>query len=313
MKKSVFLITGGTGLVGLSIVNKLVDNNQEVRVISRRIDNRFAPNISVYQGDITEYNDLKRALSGCTGVIHCAGEKNDTSEMERINVAVTKNIFNLARDMNIEIFIHLSSVGVIGKTSSHIIDESSECNPMNTYEKTKNEAEQIVRQGLPNGKVIILRPTNVFGPSTLTQWLELNLNSKLRSFIKGNENAHLVYVDDIAEATYHLLTYHATDDVETYIISSDEEQGNTFHDIQKMLSSKIVSLPAPFAIAAPLIFPYLLRLIKNRKTNFGNIIYSSNKLCKTGFKYKFGLQGGLKFSLNHIKKQQIINVASNSE
>jgi len=304
LKKSVFLVTGGTGFVGQSIVRELVSNNYKVRLISRRGDNSSNPDVSIYQGNITEYNDLKNALFGCTGVIHCAGEKNDTSEMKRINVTVTKNLFSLAQDMNIEMFIHLSSVGVIGEIKSQIIDESSQCNPMNTYEKTKYEAERIVQQGLPNGKVIILRPTNIFGAAILGQWIEVNLMSKFRSFLKGNENAHLVCVDDIANATLYLMSHQPADDVETYIISSDEEVGNTFHDIQLMLSQKISGLKTPLPISAPLIIPYVLRLIKNRATNYGNKIYSSNKLLKTGFKYKLGLYGGLNFALDQVQKKK---------
>jgi len=299
--KPEFLVTGGTGLVGQSIVRKLVNENKAVRLISRRPVSLSHPGISVYQGDITQFDDLKNALSGCAGVIHCAGEKNDTKAMERINVTATSNLFSLAQDMNIDTFIHLSSVGVIGKTRSRIIDEMTQCNPMNMYEETKYKAENIVRQGLPNGKVIIIRPTNVFGPTTIREWVDSNVTSKVRSFIKGKENAHLVYVEDIADATKYLLENQSEKEVETYIISSDEEAGNTFHDIQIMLSRKIVMLSSPLPVSAPLFIPYYLRLIKNKTTNYGNKIYSSGKLFKTGFKYQYALQGGLMAALDSTK------------
>ena len=44
-----------------------------------------------------------------------------------------------------------------------IVDECTACFPQNEYEQTKYAAEQILLRQIPAKRLIILRPTNVFG------------------------------------------------------------------------------------------------------------------------------------------------------
>jgi nucleoside-diphosphate-sugar epimerase len=216
--------------------------------------------------------------------------------MPRVNVAATRALFDLAVDSKVNFFCHLSSVGTIGLAERRVVDESTPCNPMNLYEQTKLEAERIVSRGLPDGKVVILRPTNVFGAETLKAWLPDSLPARINRFLKGREHAHLVYVKDVAAASLYLYE-NATDiPVSTYIVSSDEEAGNTYSAIQKHVASTIKGAPGPTAIAAPIFIAGWLRRVRNGRANRGDIIYSSRKLRNFGFQFPFGLERGLQDS-----------------
>jgi nucleoside-diphosphate-sugar epimerase len=254
----------------------------------------------MYRGDLTCNKDLKAAMKGCKVVFHCAAEKSDEHIMTAVNVTATRNLLELSRDMRIRYFCHVSSVGVIGKTRLKLVDESAACNPMNEYEATKLAAEEVVRGGLADGRVVILRPTNIFGPATLRPMLQRSLRSQVRAFLKGNECAHLVYIDDVVAAAMYRMQAAPAKSAETFIVSSDEEPGNAHRDIQTFLASRVQTAPRPLKLSAPLFVPYCARLLRHGKTNYGDVIYSSGKIKQAGFNFPFGLKAGLDDVLNAL-------------
>jgi nucleoside-diphosphate-sugar epimerase len=244
-------------------------------------------------GDIRSLQDLRTAMRGCDAVFHCAAEKNDAATMRATNVVATRLLFDLACELRVRFFCHFSSVGVVGRTRSRIVDEDAPCNPMNLYEETKLAAEEIVSEGLPGGSVVILRPTNIFGAVTLERWLQRSIRARARLFLKGYENSHLVYVEDVAAAAVHWLQASCQKHVDTFIVSSDEESGNTHCEVQTWLASKVHAAPRPLRISAPLFVPHCARLIRHGNSNFGNVVYSSHKLRQAGFGFPYGLRKGL--------------------
>ena len=290
---SAILVTGGTGFVGRSLVNKLVAEGLSVRVISRRGNRSGHPQISICRGDLTSFKDLRAVVDGCNVIFHCAAEKTDETIMKAVNVTATKRLLELAQDKGIRYFCHLSSVGVIGKTRLKLVDESAACNPINQYEATKLAAEEIVAEGVGGGRVVILRPTNIFGAETLQSLWRPSFRSRLHAFLKAKESSHFVYVKDVVAAALYWLRAQSERSVETYIVSSDEESGNANRDIQALLSARLQTVPEPSRISAPLFLPYYARLLRHGKSNYGDVIYSSRKIHQAGFCFPFGLKAGL--------------------
>src|ERR1039457_3929770 len=214
--RSRILITGGTGFLGRILVRRLVTSGHSVRVISRRGALSEHEGISIYRGDIGRLEDLRTAIQGCTSVFHCAAETSDSGKMTETNIFGTRLLFDVAIDANVKFFCHLSSAGVVGKVRQRIVDESAPCSPMNLYEETKLAAERIVSAGLDGGNVVILRPTNIFGAQTLLPWLESSLYSKARLLLRGKENAHLVYIEDVAAAAIFLWQAASDKRLETF-------------------------------------------------------------------------------------------------
>jgi nucleoside-diphosphate-sugar epimerase len=287
------LVTGGTGLVGRALVRKLVAAGQSVRVLSRNANLAEHDGVSTCRGDITDLQDLRVAIQGCSAVFHCAGETIDAGKMTESNVFATRLLFNVAIDAQVKFFCHLSSVGVVGKTRQAIVDEFAPCNPMNLYEETKLAAEGIVSEGLGGGNVVILRPTNIFGVQTLRPWLEKSLSSRARLLVNGKEHAHLVYVEDVAAAAAFLWQAASVNAVDTFNVACDEDTGGTRREVQALLASTVGATASPLALSAPLFFPYWLRKLRNGNSNYGNVIYSSRKLQRAGFQFPFGLRAGL--------------------
>jgi nucleoside-diphosphate-sugar epimerase len=300
------LVTGGTGFVGRSLVNELVAGGLSARVLSRSGNNSGHPQISVYRGDLTSLKDLKAVVRGCKVIFHCAAEKTDENIMTAVNVTATKHLLELARDAGIRYFCHLSSVGVIGRTRLKLVDESTACNPTNQYEATKVAAEEIVGEGLGNGRVVILRPTNIFGAETLQPMLRRSFQSWIYAFLKGNESTHFVYIRDVVAAAMYWIQTPSERPVETYIVSSDEESGIANRDVQGLLSSRLRMVPRPSKISAPLFLPYCARLLRHGKCNYGDVIYSSAKIQQAGFCFPFGLKAGLNDALDGLLESRAV-------
>ena len=287
------LTTGGTGLVGRSIVRRLLAAGRKVRVISRGADSASHPGVVICRGDFTVRSDLQAAMQGCDAVFHCAAEKRDARDMTAVNVDGTRQLLEIATELRIEFLCYLSSVGVIGKTRAAIVDEDSACRPMTAYGRTKLAAERILGRGLAGGRVVILRPTNVFGPETLQPWLENSIRNRLRLFLKGRERSHLVYVEDIAAVAEHCLRVPSSQNVETFIVSSDEELAGSNAEVQGALATMLESAPGPGRVSLPLAIPHCLRLLRDGGSNIGSLIYSAGKLRRAGVRLPYGLRGGL--------------------
>jgi nucleoside-diphosphate-sugar epimerase len=299
------LVTGGTGIYGRSLVRTLASEGHSVRVLTRGDNSWRHPKISAYRGDMARLEDLREAIRGCDTVFHCAGEKFDREKMTSVNIAGTRSLFSLATELQVKLFCHLSTVGVTGKTRLKIVDEYSPCNPTNPYEETKLAAEEIVGSGIDAGYVVILRPTNIFTPATLGPFLAGSIRHKIAMLIKGNENAHFVYVEDVVAAAMHCWRNTSKRRVDVFNVSSDEDAGVTYREIQAAMLSLIPTAPSPIRIAAPQMIPYWSRRIRGNDANRGDVIYSSAKLRKAGFSFPYGLSAGLTHAATALRNMVV--------
>jgi nucleoside-diphosphate-sugar epimerase len=64
------LVTGGTGHLGRAIVTRLVDQDQQVRVLARRPGDE--PGIEWVRGDLATGAGVSEAVAGVNTVIHAA-------------------------------------------------------------------------------------------------------------------------------------------------------------------------------------------------------------------------------------------------
>ena len=215
-----YLVTGGAGFIGSNIVKLLVKNGHKVIVV----DNLHTGNlerikdvkdqISFFNVDIRNINSLKSKINGIDGIFHQAAltvvsesfEKSD--EYYDVNVNGTKNIFEIARQLEIKV-VFASSSSVYGNVNEIPIKENSILNPINPYGKTKVDKEKLAQNYWDRGVQIIgLRYFNVYGigqtgsyAGVITQFLK-RLNSNLPPIIhgKGNQIRDFISVRDVAEA-----------------------------------------------------------------------------------------------------------------
>jgi len=292
-KGSIF-VTGGTGLVGKRIVSRLRQLGYCVLVLSRGNLMEGLESVEVISGDITNGKLLEEAVSGCDAIIHCAAELKDVNKMYEINVVGTRNVYEAARKNRVRYFCHLSSVGVIGRTNQRVVDEQTPCDPINPYERTKWEAEQIVEKGIEGCSSVILRPTNVFAEEIISPDSYRGIGSAVKVWLTGKERSHLIYAADVVEAAIYLRENCAHDGCEKFIVSSDEEPGGASGDVYDAVRQLLGYRVTKRRFTCPVELAYYLRLLRYGHANRGDVCYSARRLLRTGFKIPFGWFEGIR-------------------
>lgn len=283
--KELAVVTGATGVVGRAIVEELLRKGFSVRVLTRNL--KFADSrVEVFFGELLDPVSVAALLNGAQLLFHCAAELRDEKTMWAVNSEATALLITQAEKVReLRYICHLSSVGVIGKFEGRVANESTECNPVNTYEKSKLAAENSVRQYKGHAQVIILRPTNVISKEKNG----LSSLGFLKVFIKGGEHAHFVHACDVAAAACFFVENPSKRSPDCYIVSCDHEPMNTIAGSLAICNGKVrPPLHAPWQLA------YFLRRLVKGPINRSDVIYASDKLLSAGFVYPLGLFGAIR-------------------
>ncbi|MBF0135096.1 MAG: complex I NDUFA9 subunit family protein [Magnetococcus sp. DMHC-1] len=147
------LVTGCTGLVGNSLVRRLLDEGHPVRGLSRKPPARQDPttkSLQFFRGSVADVATLDGAMEGVDTVIHLVGilVETGTQTFANIHQVGTQNVVDVAKRRGVQRIIHMSSLGTRPQAAS-------------LYHRTKWEAEEYLRRSnLPH---TIFRPSVIFG------------------------------------------------------------------------------------------------------------------------------------------------------
>ncbi|KAJ3805781.1 hypothetical protein F5876DRAFT_69505 [Lentinula aff. lateritia] len=151
----VYLVIGGSGLLGRHIAKQLQDRGDNVSVLD--IVQRYN-DIPFYHGDISDEAAVLSVLKQCgaTCIIHCASPHAKSAAPEqfwKVNVDGTKALIAASTRLGINKFVYTSSSGVVFNGSNlENVNESHPYawKPLDVYMETKVQAEKIVLAA--NGK-----------------------------------------------------------------------------------------------------------------------------------------------------------------
>ena len=114
------LVTGGSGLVGRSLVPMLRENHEVVHFDCADPGD----GLPLFQGDLRDSNAVEKACAGMDGIIHVAAlhgkawqQAGDDAAFE-INVVGTKNILEAARKNEVKRVVFTSSIWATGHLPS---------------------------------------------------------------------------------------------------------------------------------------------------------------------------------------------------
>ncbi|MEW6181617.1 MAG: NAD-dependent 4,6-dehydratase LegB [Bacillota bacterium] len=175
------LVTGAAGFIGSHLVEELVKSGHEVKAFVRynaRSDwgwlqaTSCLKDVSVFAGDIRDYDAVKEAARGVDTVFHLAAligiPYSYVSPLAYIktNVEGTYNVLQAAREEGLKRVMHTSTSEVYGTARYAPIDEEHPLQAQSPYAASKIGADQLALSfyrsfGLP---VTVVRPFNTFGP-----------------------------------------------------------------------------------------------------------------------------------------------------
>ncbi|MGL4943451.1 MAG: NAD-dependent epimerase/dehydratase family protein [Thermoguttaceae bacterium] len=197
-------VTGGTGFIGMTLVEFLLGRGYNVKVLARtvpppavrgkivrdaawRADSPVEvvaanlwehPNVNIVAGDIGDVASLESGMAGCDEVYHLAGyAKNwarDATTFHRVNVDGVLNVCNVAQRVGARRVVWTSSIVTLGASLRR--PPADEDTPrrsavfMTEYEEAKYVAEQEVARLVAGGaQVVTVNPTRVYGPGLLSE------------------------------------------------------------------------------------------------------------------------------------------------
>ena len=213
---NVCVVTGGTGFVGLRLIEMLIERGAK-KVVSFDIVPPPAtawkhPNIEYRVGDITDYNAVNDVIKGADCVWHNAAAVGPFHPKElyfKVNYEGTINVINACKENGVKKVVMSSSpstrftgVDVDGLTEEQMPELPLD-RYLQTYAETKamGELEMLGKGKTDIGDIltIAVAPHQVYGPRDnlfLPNLLEAAGTGKLRVFGEGKNRICFTHVDN---------------------------------------------------------------------------------------------------------------------
>lgn len=221
MSKPTILITGGSGFLGSHIVKELLEEGSpikpgEIRILDLK---KFTGNedVKMFQGDIRDYDLVKKACEGVDAVIHCAAVidwgTHPAQYVFDVNVGGTENILKACNEHGIEFMIFTSSLDAVytGKPLRNIDDSQPYPGRFhNMYCESKVRGELLVKEACDGSlKATIMRPSDIYGPRDPYHMNALIGMAKTGFYVRlgsGRSRQQHIFVGNMAYA--HLKALH---------------------------------------------------------------------------------------------------------
>jgi nucleoside-diphosphate-sugar epimerase len=172
------LVTGGGGFIGSNLVERLLADGSEVRVLdnfatgSRENLAAFGDSVELIEGDIQSYERVHNAVRGCEVVYHQAALPSvprsiqDPLTSSAVNVTGTLNVLLAARDEGVRRVVAASSSSIYGANPALPKDEEMPTLPISPYATSKLAIEGYCRSfhAVYGLETVALRYFNIFGP-----------------------------------------------------------------------------------------------------------------------------------------------------
>jgi nucleoside-diphosphate-sugar epimerase len=177
-------VTGGTGFVGLNLIDALLSQDWQVTALHRsNSDLTYLKRLSATRvaGSITDPATLPDTIpAGTDTVFHVAGNTNQwrrrNAEQTRDNVDGTRNVVAAAISRGVRRLIVTSSISAYGPVTGTVTEQTPSLAATSwvNYERTKYEAQEIARAASTHGlEVVIMQPGAIMGPYDIGTWSRL--------------------------------------------------------------------------------------------------------------------------------------------
>ncbi|RJQ54944.1 MAG: SDR family oxidoreductase [Actinobacteria bacterium] len=190
------LVTGGAGFIGSNIVEELLKQGHEVRVLDNFSTGRrsniadFLDDIDLIEGDLQSYERVHNAVRGVEVVLHQGALPSvprsiqDPLTTNAVNITGTLNVLLASRDSGVRRVVYASSSSVYGESKTLPKREDMPLAPLAPYAVAKLSGEhycQAFSRVYPI-ETVCLRYFNVFG---LRQDPSSQYSAVIPSFIRS--------------------------------------------------------------------------------------------------------------------------------
>ena len=228
IKNKKVLITGGLGMIGSTLANKLVSLGAEVTLLDSLIKpyganffnvKKISHLIKINISDIRDKESVKVLVQGKDIIINLAGQVSHNDSLQNpyldtdINYIGHLNVLEAVKNNNPTAKILYSGSRLqFGKIISNPVAEDHPLNPLTPYAVNKTAAENLYLyyNRVFNIPVVLFRIANPYGPRCQMQhskyaiinWFIRNAmeDKEITIFGDGSQIRDYIYVDDLADA-----------------------------------------------------------------------------------------------------------------
>jgi UDP-glucose 4-epimerase len=294
------LVTGGAGFIGSHLVDRLVSDDWNVRILdnfsSGRMENikhhKGSRKVEIVSGDLKNPEEAKKAVRDIDVAFHYAANPEvrvSTTNPElhfNENIVATFNLLEAMRKNDVKELIFASSSSVYGEPKNIPVSEDAPIRPISVYGASKAACENLIHAytNLYGLKAVVLRYANVVGPrlrhGVIYDFIvKLCKNSKQLEILgDGTQKRSYIYIDDAVEATLIAYNTAAGKQLEVYNIGSEDyitvkEVADIVVDTLELKGVKYVYKPVEHGVGW--------------RGDVKNIALSIDKIKKLGFKPQF--------------------------
>jgi nucleoside-diphosphate-sugar epimerase len=210
-----YLITGGSGFLGINLVRFLLEGGHTVRSLDRLPFDYpdCKDRVDAIVGDIRDRAAVDRAMRDVQIVVHCAAALPLYSKADIMSTDIdgTRNVLDAALQAKVDRVIHVSSTAVYGVPDHHPLFETDPLIGVGPYGEAKIAAERLCVDYRAKGMCIpILRPKSFVGPerlgvfALLFDWARDGRHFPLPG--PGNNLYQLMDVADLCDVIYLTAT-----------------------------------------------------------------------------------------------------------
>jgi nucleoside-diphosphate-sugar epimerase len=205
------LVTGGTGFTGTALVRRLLQSGHEVVALDYKeglqCDALRSDGAEVLIGSVTDPAAVERSMKGVEFVFHLAAAFRElnvpNSFYDEVNVEGTRIVLHAARRAGARKFVYCSTCGVHGNVEHPPANEDAPIHPADYYQRTKYEAEPLVKREAGDTEIVILRPAAIYGPGDPERFFMIFkrvAKGTFPMFGSGRTLYHPLYVENLVDA-----------------------------------------------------------------------------------------------------------------
>src|SRR4030042_516037 len=256
------LITGGAGVIGSNLVDRLIKDGHEVSVIDNLSTGKrenLNPKAIFHEIDICDFEKIKPLFKDVDYVFHLAAlprvpvSVEDPIGTSQTNIMGTVNVYKAAADNKVKRIIFASSSSVYGDQEKFPLAEDMSPRPISPYALQKLIGEQFggLFTDLYEMPIISLRFFNIYGPRNdpesdyslvIAKFLKQNSQGRsLTIFGDGEQTRGFCHIDDLLEALVKTMASEKLKGGERINIANKNSYSVNY--LAKLISDKVEYLP----------------------------------------------------------------------
>lgn len=220
MTRQKILITGGRGFIGTNLMRRIRARSPETELVvfdngSMTVSGGTGEGTFIdEEGDVRDLAAVRRVVSGCTSIVHLAGQTRVVESIQdpelsfEVNARGTLNVLLAARDAGIRHVVLASTGGAMFGDGSNPIHEGMLPQPSSPYGASKLAMEAYAHAfaGSYGLHSAVLRFANVYGPysgrkgSVIAHlFRQILAREPITIYGDGSQARDFVFVDDLCD------------------------------------------------------------------------------------------------------------------